>query len=84
MLRRVKILHRDPKERARKAFCLFRLFHCDISMILFSRQLRLLSLLILVQNLCCCYSGQREVHINVYPSLKVRLNKNISGNVSHC
>ena len=79
MLRRVKILHRDPKERARKAFGLFPLFHCDILMILFTRPLRRLCLPILVHNLCCHHSGKRKVQNDVYPSLEVRLNSNISG-----
>jgi hypothetical protein len=68
MLRCVKILHGTPKEKARKTFCLFLLFHRNIQIILFTRPLRRLCLPILVHNLCCCYSGKRKVHKDVYPS----------------
>ena len=78
MLRRVKILHRAPKETAIKTFYLFPLFHCGIPMILFTRPLRCLCLPILVHNLCCCFSGKRKVHNDVHPSLKVCLNSNSS------
>jgi len=50
----------------------------------FTRPLRRLCPPILAHNLCCCYSGKRKEHNDVYTSLKVRLNSNISEKVWPC